>query len=79
MKGLIGYNISRTDGKELDPNDKYIVIRYTGKDDWGVLGRRALDELCYYIIKEGSKHELYNFVLELKADIEKARLETYES
>jgi len=46
------YIISRTDGKPVDPEARYFVLRLDKKDDWGRACRKAVMELARNIYEQ---------------------------
>lgn len=60
------YNVTKTDGSDIDPNAKYIVLRYDRDDDYGEITRYLLLIFCR-LIKPFAKQ----FSLDLQKEIVK--------
>ena len=71
MKGLFNkYTLTRTDGKEILPDDKFIILRYSRDDEWGSLCRFVLNRLCRQIEDMPDRYpELQQFAKDLQDDI----------
>jgi len=58
------YNIVRTDGKSIDPKDRYFILQYNRSDAQGSAARIALELYCNLVAET---HPL--LVEELRADL----------
>lgn len=70
------YNIVKTNGMPIPPEDKFIVLRYNRGEKWDALCRSVLLRLAREIEHNADEYpELQQFSKELKEDIAKYRLE----